>query len=112
MDTIAQKPNQMFRTILVAGAIVVLGIWAWAWTPAVAAWNDPSDGGFSAIPGVMATFTILPLGVFALFKALRGHKDDLKESRIALIVIAIGLGLVFGIELYGNILEAQAAAQA
>lgn len=111
MDTIAQKPNQLLRAVLVAAAIVTLGIWAWAWTPAVEAWNDPSDGGFSAIPGVMATFTILPLGVFALFKSLRGRTDDMKEARITLIVVAIGLALVLGIEFYDDVLEVWGAAK-
>ena len=112
MDTIAHKPNQTLRAILVIAAITVLGIWAWAWMPVVEAWNDPSDGGFSAIPAVLATFTLLPLGTFALFKALRGHRDDLKEARITLIVVAIGLAVIFGIEQYGNIFEAQYASQA
>jgi hypothetical protein len=112
MDTIARKPNQTLRAVLVAAAVAVLGIWAWAWMPVVEAWNDPSDGGFSAIPAVLATFTLLPLGTFALFKALRGRKDDLKEARIALIVVAIGLALIGGIEFYGNILEARDAANA
>ena len=104
MDTIAHKPNQTLRTILVVGAIAVLGIWAWTWMPVAQAWNDPSDGGFSAIPAVMATFTLLPLGTFALFKALRGGTDDLKEARITLIVVAIGLALFFGIDNYDKIL--------
>jgi hypothetical protein len=112
MDTTADKPNQTLRAILVIAAIATLGIWAWAWTPAIEAWNDPSDGGFSAIPGVMATFTLLPLGVYALFKALRGRAGDLKEARTTLIVVAVGLAIVFGIEQYGNILEAQYAAKA
>jgi hypothetical protein len=111
MDTIAKKPNQTLRAILIVGAIATLGIWAWAWTPVIEAWNNPADGGFSAIPGVMATFTILPLGVFALFNALRGRTGDLKDARIALIVVAIALALAFGIEIYGNILEAQDAAR-
>ena len=112
MDTIAHKPNPMFRAILIVLAIAMLGVWAWAWMPAVEAWNDPSDGGFSAIPGVMATFTILPLAVFGLFNALQNRPGQLTSAAIALFV---GLGLiaaVAGIEIYGNILEARDAAQA
>lgn len=112
MDTVAHKPNQVLRAILVIGAIATLGIWAWTWTPVVEAWDDPSEDGFVAIPAVMATFTLLPLGIYALFKSLRGTSGDLKEARITLIVIVIGLAAVLGIELYGNILEAQYATQA
>jgi hypothetical protein len=112
MDTVAKKPNQTLRIVLVAAAIAVLGIWAWSWTPAIEAWNDMSDGGFSAIPGVMATFTLLPLGLYALFLSLRGRAGDLKDARTTLIVVAVGLALVAGIEIYGNILEARDAANA
>ena len=112
MDTIANKPNPAFRIALVVGALAVLGVWAWAWTPAVAAWNDPTDGGFTAIPGVMATFTLLPLGVFALFNALQNGRGQLKSAAIALIVCAGLLAAVAGIEIQGNILEAQYAAEA
>lgn len=112
MDTIARKPNQGLRILAVIGAMAVLGVWAWAWTPAVEAWNDPSDGGFSAIPGVMATFTLLPLGVFALFNALQNGRGQVKSALIALIVCAGLLAAVAGIELQGNILEAQYAAEA
>ena len=69
------------------------------------------DGGFSAIPAVLATFTLLPLGVFALFNALRGRVGDLKDARVALIVVAIGLSLILGIEFYDDLLKAWAPAQ-
>ena len=111
MNTIAAKPNQTFRTILVIAALATLGLWAWAWTPVIDAWDNPADGGFSAIPAVLATFTLLPLGVFALFKSLRGRVGDLQDALIALIVVAVGLSLLLGIEVYGNILEAQDAAR-
>ncbi len=112
MDTIAQKPSQTLRAILVVAALAVLGVWAWAWTPAIAAWNNPSDGGFSAIPGVMATFTILPLAVFALFNALQNRPGQLGTAAIALVACAGLIAAVAGIEIQGNILEAQYASQA
>jgi hypothetical protein len=112
MDTIAHKPNPMFRTILIVAAIAVLGIWAWSWMPLVEAWNNPADGGFSAIPGVMATFTILPLAVFALFNALQNRPGELKSAAIALVVCFGLLAAVAGIEIHGNILEARDAANA
>jgi hypothetical protein len=111
MDTTANRPSPAFRIALIAGSLAVLGIWAWSWTPAIAAWNDLSDGGFSAIPGVMATFTLLPLGVFALFNALQNRRGQLTSAAIALLVCVGLLAAVAGIEIQGNMLEAQYAAQ-
>lgn len=111
MDTIADKPNPKFRTVLIAASLAVLGLWVLAWVPVIAAWNDPSEDGFVIIPGVLGTFTLLPLGVFALFNAVRGGVRDLKDARTALIVVAVLMAIVGGIEIYGNILEAQYAAQ-
>ena len=111
MDTTANRSSPAFRLALIAGALAVLGIWAWAWTPAIAAWNDASDGGFSAIPGVMATFTLLPLGVFALFNALQNRPGQLKSAAIALFVCFGLLAAVAGIEISGRISEAQYASQ-
>ena len=111
MDTIAHKPNQGLRILVVVGAIAMLGVWAWAWMPAIEARNDLSDGGFSAIPGVMATFTLLPLGVFALFNALQNRPGQLKSASIALIVCVVLVAAVAAIEIQGNIFEAQNAAQ-
>jgi hypothetical protein len=91
--------------------LAVLGLWAWSWVPVVDAWDDPSNGGFVVIPAVMATFALLPIGLFALFNALRGSARDLKDARTALIVAAVFLAVFGGIELYGNILEARHAAQ-
>jgi hypothetical protein len=112
METTAAKPSQAFRYALIAGAILVLGLWGWSWTPVVEAWDNPSDGGFSAIPAVMATFTLLPLAVFALFNALQNRRGQLTSAAIALVVCALLLAAVGGIELYGNYLEAQDAAKA
>lgn len=111
MDTIAHKPNQSLRILVVIGALAMLGVWAWAWTPAIEAWDNPSDGGFSAIPGVMATFTLLPLGLFALFNALQNGRGQLKSAVIALIAAVGLLAAVAGIEIQGNIIEAQYAAE-
>jgi hypothetical protein len=111
MDTIAHKPNQGLRILVAVGAIAMLGVWAWAWTPAIEAWDNPSDGGFSAIPGVMATFTLLPLGLFALFNALQNGRGQVKSAVIALIVGTGLLAAVAAIEISGNIAEAQYAAE-
>ena len=59
----------------------------------------------------MATFTLLPLGVFALFNALQNRPGQLKSAAIALFVCVGLLVAVAGIEIQGNILEAQYASQ-
>ena len=111
MDITTGRPNPTLSIVLAIAALFVLGVWAWAWTPAIAAWDNPRDGGFSVIPGVMATVTILPLGVVGLFNALGGKPG---QMRTAMLVLGIAVGLVAlvgGIELHGNVLEAQDAAR-
>jgi hypothetical protein len=111
METVANKPNPAFRIALIAGALAVLGICVWAWIPVIVTWNEPGQDGFVAIPGVMSTLTILPLGLFGLVNALQNGRGQLKSAAFALIVCAALLAAVAGIEISGNIFEAQNAAR-
>jgi hypothetical protein len=77
------------RAIFIGAAAVMLALWAWGLSPAIRNWNNPNEDGFSLVPAVYGSITLLPLGLIMLLGVV-GRGKNVQRARIAL-VIAIAL---------------------
>ena len=79
------------RATFFAVAAATLALWVASLIPAIQNWNNPNEDGFSIIPAVYASITMLPVGLFLLAGAIIGRGKWTAHARKALF---IGLALL------------------
>ena len=67
-------------------AAATLALWVWSLIPAIQNWNNPNEDGFSIIPAVYASITMLPVGLFLLAGAIIGRGKWTARARKALFI--------------------------
>ncbi len=85
-------PFAALRAGFFAVAAATLALWVASLVPAIENWNNPNEDGFSMIPAVYASITMLPVGLYLLAGGIAGRGKWAARARKALF---IGIALLF-----------------
>jgi hypothetical protein len=103
-------PTPKLRAVFLAGAAVMLTLWGWGLTPAIQNWNNPREDGFSLVPAVYGTITMLPLGLMMLIGGVSASATSARRARVALVIAIALLVLMAALEILRRMSNATAGA--
>lgn len=83
--------SPVLRLSFLAVAAATLALWVASLIPAMQNWNNPNEDGFSIIPAIYASISMLPVGLYLLAGAIIGRGKWTARARKAL---SIGLALL------------------
>jgi hypothetical protein len=94
MQSSPVQASRALRTVFFAMAATMLALWGWSLQPAIVNWNNPTEDGFSMLPGFYGTLIVLPAGVFLLLGGIYGSGRHVALGWLALVVAAVVLLLI------------------
>ena len=102
------RPSRNLRLGFILMAVIMLALWGASLVPAIDAWGNPNEDGFSFVPVFWATLTCLPVGAATLAGAIVGSGRSAARAQVAFfmgIAIIVIVSLLGGAMLYFHLTD-------